>query len=413
MDNIFNHLILFSAVVLVCTSSCNSQSRTPAANKQHASGVSAKNSSANSNAGTDYTVFTRARISDQTAFSSPVEAFSYLIPKGWKHSGEVIWTMPGNACAGTNSFFKASSPDGKYSFEVYPTYTWSFTTDQQVAQFSQQQATRYCGFGEPLDAGNYVRQAFLPNEAGNPSVIEIKTNEPGAESIRQKAEKYRRELMSYGASQVNFYPSAVSAKVKWNDGTEGIALCGVIIMETTIPNPYNGTYSKSYTTSTSEKVLFRYPASEKAHAEKLLSVIMSSARSNQAWANAVNNYWLQVRQQKQAAHLDKIRMMDEYTRQMGENAIRKGQQNLERMDANMRNWEAQQQSQDRMHTNFVKAIREVENYRDENGKVELSSGYNHAWSRSDGSSFIMTDNPNFDPSSVFRDQQWKEMKKVE
>lgn len=105
--------------------------------------------------------------------------------------------------------------------------------------------------------------------------------------------------------------------------------------------------------------------------------------------------------------------MDEQTRQMGENAIKKGQQNLNAMDANMRNWEASQQSQDRIHTNFVKAIREVETYKDETGRIELSSGYNHAWSRSDGSSFIMSDNPNFDPSSVFQDQQWKEMKKVE
>ncbi len=79
----------------------------------------------------------------------------------------------------------------------------------------------------------------------------------------------------------------------------------------------------------------------------------------------------------------------------------------------MRNWEASQQSQDRMHTNFVKAIREVETYKDVTGTVELSSGYNHAWSRGDGSSFIMTDNPNFNPSSVFQDQQWKEMQKTE
>jgi len=83
------------------------------------------------------------------------------------------------------------------------------------------------------------------------------------------------------------------------------------------------------------------------------------------------------------------------------------------MDNQLRNWEAQQSSQDRMHTNFIKTIREVENYRDETGKIELSAGYNHAWSRSDGSSYVLTNSPNFDPSSVFRDQRWKEMKKVD
>ncbi len=72
----------------------------------------------------------------------------------------------------------------------------------------------------------------------------------------------------------------------------------------------------------------------------------------------------------------------------------------------MRNWKASQQSQDRIHTNFIKTIREVENYRDESGKVKLSAGYNYARSRGDGSSYILSDNPNFDPAAVFLDNNW-------
>ena len=83
------------------------------------------------------------------------------------------------------------------------------------------------------------------------------------------------------------------------------------------------------------------------------------------------------------------------------------------MDANLRNWEEKQSSDDRMHSNFIKSIREVENYRDETGKIELSAGYNHAWSRGDGSSFLLSNSPNFDPAGVFLDQNWKEMKKVD
>jgi hypothetical protein len=106
-------------------------------------------------------------------------------------------------------------------------------------------------------------------------------------------------------------------------------------------------------------------------------------------------------------------MMDEQTRKMGEQAIKSGQERLNNMDMNLRSWEERQNSQDRMHTNFIKTIREVENYQDETGKYELSSSYNHAWSRGDGSTFIMSNNPNFDPASVLQDQNWKEMKKVD
>jgi hypothetical protein len=82
------------------------------------------------------------------------------------------------------------------------------------------------------------------------------------------------------------------------------------------------------------------------------------------------------------------------------------------MDNNMRSWEQQQASQDRQHTKYVQTIREVETYRDANGTVELSSGYNQAWSRGDGS-YILSNSPNFDPSSVFQDQNWTEMKQVD
>ena len=407
--------LIITAITMLSVTSCSSQDKSGVQKNNSKTSLKANMKTSNTafTEGKDYSVFTRARILDKAGFSQPVEAFSLLIPKTWKFDGDIIWNGPGESCAGTNKRLKATSPDGKYSFEMFPDYTWGFNTDHQVAQFNQNTNSPYCGYGEPLDAGHYLAQVYAPQELGNPQLTDIKANEPGAKEMKQSGEKFRQELMSYGASQVMFYSSAINAKAKWNDGSEGLIICGVIIIESTIPNVYNGTYSKIYTSTATERILFKYPASASDKAAGMLSVIMSSVRTNGAWKNSVNAFWADVRQKKQIAHVGRIKMMDDLTRQIGENTIRKGKQNLNDMDANMRNWEASQQSQDRTHTNFVKAIREVENYRDETGKVELSSGYNHAWSRSDGSSFIMSDNPNFDPSSVFQDQQWKEMKKVD
>lgn len=402
------YFLLITALTLFGATSCNSQTKT-VAKKNNSKSVSAVKFFD----GKDYMVFKRARVFDKVGFAQPAEAFSFLIPEKWKYSGEVLWTPPGSNCSGTNSRFKANSPDGKYSFELYPAFIWGFATDPQLAQFSQNMRSQYCSYGEPLDAEHYLKQMFIAKELGNPQIAEIKINHSGAQEMRNKAEKYRRELPNYGASQVNMYPSAVSAKVKWNDGGEGIVMCGVIITETIVPNAYNGTYSKIYTSTATERILLKYPPGERKNAENILSVIMSSMRTNSAWKASVDDYWVATRQQNYRVHIGNIKANDELTRQMGETAISKGQQNLNDMDNSMRSWEASQQSQDRMHTNFVKAIREVENYQDETGKVELSSGYSHAWSRSDGSSFIMSDNPNFDPSSVFQDQRWKEMKQVD
>jgi uncharacterized protein YcbK (DUF882 family) len=141
---------------------------------------------------------------------------------------------------------------------------------------------------------------------------------------------------------------------------------------------------------------------------------MASMRSNNVYADAVNNFWLQVRQQKNRTHWEKIRLMDEQTRQIGERAIQQGNQRLKDMDNQMRSWEATQtSSSDKMHTDFIKTIREVENFKDETGKYEVASGYDHVWSRGDGSSFVLSNNPNFDAASVFQDQSWKPMQKVD
>ncbi len=219
--------------------------------------------------------------------------------------------------------------------------------------------------------------------------------------------------MQYGAGNIRFDQSAINADVRWPDNTEGWVVLGVTMVENDLPNAYNGTVDKMYTTQINHRFVFKYPAGKAEEAKNQFSVIMGSFRSNPWWNGAVNKFWKDIRVQKHGINVGKIEMMDAQTRAMGEAAIAKGNERLKNMDIELRNWETTQSSQDRMHTNFIKTIREVENYRDETGKYEMVSGYNHAWSRSDGTSFILSNNPNFDPSSVLQDQRWKEMKKVD
>lgn len=399
-----------SILLIVVITSCNGQSSNNTKNK----GTSTKNSTAKYTEGQDYVEFKRARILDKVGFTNPVEACSILLPNDWKLNGDILWNAPGKACAGNNMSIKSTSPDGKYSFELLPNELWAYIDDPQIAEFSrQQQFPKYCSYGQPMNAMDYFKNKFAPNELGNPQIIELIENSKGQQILAEKAEKNRQKMLQYGSGQVQNYTSCITATVKLSPKEEAIVFCGIIISENTILNQYNGTSTKSYTTLATERMVFKYPVGEKEKASNMLSVIMGSIRTNDAWKDKVDEFWHNVTVQNINTSLGKIRMMDAQTAQMGRDAINRGKQNLDAMDANMRSWEAKQQSQDRMHTNFIKTIREVENYSDATGKVELVSGYNHAWSRSDGSSFIMSDNPNFDPSSVFQDQRWKEMKKVE
>jgi hypothetical protein len=67
----------------------------------------------------------------------------------------------------------------------------------------------------------------------------------------------------------------------------------------------------------------------------------------------------------------------------------------------MRNesWQSGQATQDRMHRDTVRTIREVQGYRDprSGGVVELPQYYDHAWQLRDGT-YVLTDDPNFDPA---------------
>lgn len=363
-------------------------------------------------ADTDYTEFTRVRIVDRQGFSNYAEACSMLLPKGWKCDGQIIWTAPGQACAGTNLSVHTQSPNGDSSFDILPNFTWGWSADPQVNAFNQQHGSgRFCSTGQPLDAEQFVRQIWA-SELGNPEISDLKVSQDAIASMHLEDDKRRMEMMRYGSAGVEFRHTAITARAKLPNGKWGILFCKVTNAANYVPNKYTGSINVDYMSAAS-RMIYVFPESEMKNAEQLMSVVVTGMRTNPAWKQAVDGYWRDVREKNHIAHIGTIRMMDEQTKQIAEQTIAKGNQRLIYMDSQMRNWEARQSTNDKIHNDFIKTIRGVENYRDATGTVELSSGYNHAWSRGDGSSFIMTDNSNFDPSSVFRDQQWQEMRKVD
>jgi len=374
--------------------------------------------------GKDYTVLERVRFMDAQGFERPAEAFSVLLPKGWTHEGGVSWKGL-NECRGEMIAAKwsASSPDGAIRYQVLPNHSWSSASDMMMMQNLQMQAQQGgCEVGGPMDAASYLREVFAPRELRGASITEVKENAEVAREMERTAAQTKAAFEQWGG-QATLQPSAIIARLKWNDGTEGIALVSVLNVINVSQNMYTGEYQQLTNSNASERSILRFPASRRDEAERALATIKSSFRTNPAWKQAVEGYFAQLRQQQDRMHHMRMAAIDEQTRQMTEGHNRRmadiqaqGAANTarhnERMagyDQQMRSWEQQQSAQDRQHTQFVKAIREVETWNDGgNGRVELTSGYNHAWSRGDGS-YILSNSPNFDPSSVFQDQNWKPM----
>ncbi len=364
----------------------------------------------------EYTVFDRVRVIDKMGFDEPAYAYSILLPRGWKHQGNISWifqtqTQYGN---GTYNEFAAESPDGKYSFRMLPEFLWMWNSDPQLIDMMRMdiQQVKNVTVAEPMGAEQYLRNMFVRQELQGATIDAVKPAPDVIKEMQHQLGNKLNELRQYGASDVQFYPTAIRADVHFSDGIAGIVLAGVSVLETTIMNQYNGQMQKSFTSVATKRMIFRFPADEKENAEEILAVMLGSMRINPVWKEAVDKFWTDARQRSHVVHVGKIQIMDAQTRAIGDATIQQGAQNLKNMDTQQKMWEQGQASQDRMHTGFIKTIREVETYSDATGIIELSSGFDHAWSRSDGSSFILSNSPNFDPSSVFQDQRWEEMKVV-
>ncbi|MBK6832458.1 MAG: hypothetical protein IPG92_17760 [Flavobacteriales bacterium] len=421
-------LLLSSVAILVSCSNNMGQPTGGEGSEAIATGdVGAEQQPGKFTEGKDYVVLERVRFMDNTGFEQPAEAFSILLPKGWKHEGGVVWKGL-NECRGEmiSGKWSVSSPDGAISYTVLPNHSWASASDPMMMQSMQMQAQQGgCEVGGPMDASNYLSEVMGPRVLQGARITEVKVNTGVQQEMERSAAKTKAAFEQWGG-QAQLMPSAVTARLNWNDGSEGIALVSVLNVINVMQNAYTGEMQQLTNSNASERSILRFPAARRDEAERVLATIKSSYRTNPQWQEAVNGYFAQLRNNADRMHHQRMAAIDAQTaantrahNQRMADIQSQGAANTARhndrmgaMDQQMRSWEQQQSSQDRQHTQFVKAIREVETYNDgSNGRVELTSGYNHAWSRGDGS-YILTNSPNFDPSSVLQDQAWKQMEQV-
>lgn len=376
--------------------------------------------------GKDYIVLERVRFMDEQGFQQPAEAFSLLLPKGWKHEGGIHWKGL-NECRGelVNASWSASSPDGTIRIVSLPGHSWVWASDPMMQQSMMMGAQNGgCEMGMPIQAEQYFREVFAQRELQGATITEVRDN-PAAVRLMDEKNAWRSDASNGYGGTSTITNSAITARLKWNDGSEGIALCSVTNMRNVAQDMYSGAMQEVSTSFTSERTYIRFPAARRDEAERILANTQTSIRTNPAWKQAVDGYCAQLGRQQDAEHRQRMAAIDAQTRantaahnQRMANIQAQGaantaayEQRMNGMDTQMRSWENQQASQDKQHTAFVQSIREVETWKDASGSpVEMSSGYDQAWSRGDGS-YILSNKPGFDPSAVFQDQNWTEMKR--
>lgn len=349
--------------------------------------------------GRDYQVLERVRLIDAHGFGRPVEAASFLLPRGWKLEGGVTWRV-GHPCMAevVAVRYTARSADGALQLDGFPTRAWQWADDPTMRQSmiaNQQGHGRTCDVIPPFDAGELAKQIVLP-ELGNPTIVSLSREDGLAQAMEQRARTNQAALLAQGLGNVAFRPSAVKAHLRWPDGSEGTLLVAVDQTVMFMQNFLSGGTSGSYSCQSDFRIVMRYPPARREEAERILSTAIASARVHPSWQQAVAQVFSNVAQVERA----------EIAKRAG--LWREANEHIQR--SQRRSWEDAQESRDRIQAQWGQVIRGVDEWRDPYGsQIELSAGYDQAWSRADGT-YILSNDPLFDPSVVFQ-EEWRAMHK--
>lgn len=385
--------------LLILTAACGSAD--PEAQAQPRPGANRTAPTGSFVEGKDYVVFKRVRFLDSEGFDRPIEAFSMLFPQGWRAEGGVQWGSIGG-CRGeiARNIVKAASPDGAFEFQFLPVRSFQWAADQFMLNVLQAGARAGgCQINQPFDAKQYI-EGFARMDLGGAQASNLQFDENQMASTRRLDEQLNAIGQPNGSSQQS---TVAFGDLKFPDGSEGIMTATVVNMYLRKANYVTGGTDVS-TTTLAVPFLIRFPAGRREEGARLMKMIMSSQRVNPVWKQATQNFLNQIGQIEHAGNMRRIQLMGEQARAYAEAANAAS-------DQRMRDWENRQASQDQQHKSFVQTIREVETWKDASGaSVELTSGYDKAWTRGDGR-YILSNSATFDPSSAFRDQQWQPMQR--
>lgn len=349
--------------------------------------------------GKDYFVLQRVRLVDAHGFGRPVEAASFLLPKGWKMEGGVQWLV-GHPCMNEAVAVRwtGTSPDGRIRLDGFPVRSWQWNDDPmmlQAMQANQQGYGRTCDVMPAYDAAAFVQQQ-CQQELGNPTIISMERADALARGMEEQARSNSAAMQQAGVANVSFRPTAVKARLRWSDGTEGTFLCSVEQTVFHMQNFMSGGTSGSYQCRSNFRLLARYPAGRQEEAERIMGTAISSVRTNRAWQQAVGQVFSNVARVERAEVAKQAGLWRETNAYIS--------------DLQRRTWEEGQASRDRINTEWGQVVRGVDEWKDPyGGSVELSAGYNEAWSHANGT-YILSNDPNFDPSVVFQ-EDWRRMGK--
>lgn len=318
-------------------------------------------------------------IVDATGFAEPMAVASIFVPHGWKTEGGVYWARDFMCTNGYNFIWSATAPDQTMSIGIAPQTAWEMNTSgspptrpgcqlmpiQTARDYLQQSVQNSVPGARILD---YRDRPDLVQEIGvQPSRTPMPAGElrrwaEGGEvlfAFNQNGREMRGSMMA--AVQFDYMVSDYSQATGGMPGSRNEFLSALA-------------HPAFYATAPNGQFNFAF-----------FEALRKSIKPNPQWARAIAGHNAAIGRVALEESKKRSKMITETN-----DYISKLRQDT---------WNAQAESADRRAREFGELIRGVETYQDDwapGGQRELSGNYNNAWRLNDGT-YVLTDDPNFDP----------------
>ncbi len=327
----------------------------------------------------------RAEIVDRKGFEKPMVAATLMVPAGWKHSGEVQWNI-GRRCGRPYGMaLQASAPEGGEAITLDPSEAWGATN-----------------YGSPLgdcpqagfrDAREYLA-SWIARHRRNARLVEYKPRPDKSKELAQN---------QWAGGSLRSWVDSGEALIAWTgDGREfHERLATAVVFSHSRLAGLNGQVLESLQGEALGVLSWR--SASRPVPQRHFELMWATLKTAPEWQARIAAAERQMAADNAATQAQISRMQAESSRETLAHIQRRGEIRNEAMQQTerMRNesWQSGQATQDRMHRDTVRTIREVQGYRDprSGGVVELPQYYDHAWQLRDGT-YVLTDDPNFDPA---------------
>jgi len=318
-----------------------------------------------------------------------VEAFSLLVPDGWRTEGGVLWRMEySNLATGR---FRAFDPAGAAAaLEIFPAtpYTWA---EGGIAFFPP--GSVYLGNvvqPPPRSAHDYVRDVLLPQHRSSAERLRIVS--------RERLSDVERALSQSGSNAAMGIETTVLAervRVEYRERGRDLEEDVYCVLNVSTSSMMPG----SVFWSPDRLYSFRAEKGALDGNAPLLQAMASSVKISLPW----------FAQYQQVLEMWRNREM-QAIRDAGALSRRISQLNDEILAMYRQSWEERQASSDRVNREFGEYIRGVETYDDPSKSypVELPSGYRNAWVSQSGE-YVLSNDDGYNPN-VGSTVNWSRMK---